>query len=185
MISTNDFSTGLTIELDDDIYQVINFEHSKSGRGGAFVRTKLKSLTDGHVMNKTFRAGEKVKQAHIETKKMQYLYKDGDKHVFMDEGTYEQTFLNEETLGEKLKYLKDNMTIEVSFYEGRPIDINLPTAVELKVTYAPPAVKGDTVSGGTKEVELETGLKLQVPLFIERGTIIKVDTRTGEYLSRA
>jgi len=185
MISTNDFSTGLTIELDDDIYQVINFEHSKSGRGGAFVRTKLKSLTDGHVMNKTFRAGEKVKQAHIETKNMQYLYKDGDKHVFMDVDTYEQTFLNTETLGEKLKYLKDNMTIEVSFYEGRPIDINLPTSVELEVTYAPPAVKGDTVSGGTKEVELETGLKLQVPLFIESGTVIKVDTRTGEYLSRA
>lgn len=185
MISTNDFSTGLTIELDDDIYQVINFEHSKSGRGGAFVRTKLKSLTDGHVMNKTFRAGEKIKQAHIETKSMQYLYKDGDKHIFMDEETYEQTYLNIETLGDKIKYFKENMTIEVSFYEGRPIDINLPTAVELEVTYAPPAVKGDTVSGGTKEVELETGLKLQVPLFIERGTVIKVDTRTGEYLSRA
>lgn len=185
MISTNDFSTGLTIELEDDIYEVIDFQHSKTGRGGAFVRSKLKSLTDGHVINKTFRAGEKIKQAHIETKTMQYLYQEGDNHYFMDINTYEQTYLNTDTLGDKLRYIKENMEIDVSFYEGRPIDISLPTSVELEVVHAPPAVKGDTVSGGTKEVEVETGLKLQVPLFIEKGTVIKVDTRTGEYISRA
>ncbi len=185
MISTNDFSTGLTIELEDDIYTVINFEHSKSGRGGAFVRTKLKSLTDGHVINKTFRADEKIKQAHIEKRPMQYLYQDGDQHVFMDVNTYEQTYLDSEQLGDKLKFIRENMEIELVFYENKPIDINLPTSVELEVVKAPPAVKGDTVSGATKEIEVETGYSLQAPMFIEEGTEIKIDTRTGEYLERA
>ncbi len=185
MISTNDFSTGLTIELEDDIYTVVNFEHSKSGRGGAFVRTKLKSITDGHVVNKTFRAGEKVKQAHIEKRPMQYLYQDGDQHVFMDTNTYEQTYLNQDQLGDRLKFIRENMEVELVFYENKPIDINLPTSVVLEVVKAPPAVKGDTVSGATKEIEVETGYSLQAPMFIEEGTEIKIDTRTGEYLERA
>jgi len=185
MVSTNDFNTGLTIELEDDIYTVENFEHSKSARGSAFVRTKLKSLTDGHVINKTFRAGEDVKKAHIDKRFMKYLYQDEDRHVFMDVDTYEQTHFMTEDIEDKLKFIKENMELEVLFYEDRPVKINLPTTVTLEVVEAPPAVKGDTVSGGTKEVKVETGYKLKVPLFIERGTEIKVDTRTGEYQERA
>ncbi len=185
MISTSDFHTGLTIELEDDIYTIENFEHSKSGRGGAFVRTKLKSLTDGHVINKTFRAGEKVKQAHIDKRIMKYLYKDGDRHIFMDIDTFEQTHFMEEDIEDKLKFIKENMELEVLFHEDRPVKINLPTSVVLEVVKAPPAVKGDTVSGGTKEVQVETGYRLKTPLFIEEGTEIKIDTRTGEYQERA
>ncbi len=184
MISTNDFNTGLTIELEDDIYTVENFEHSKSARGSAFVRTKLKSLTDGHVINKTFRAGEKVKQAHIDKRIMKYLYQDDDRHVFMDIDNYEQTYFMTEDIEDKLKFLKENLEVEVLFHEDKPIKINLPTTVALEVTQAPPAVKGDTVSGGTKEVTVETGYTLKVPLFIEPGTKIKIDTRTGEYQER-
>ena len=185
MISTNDFNTGLTIELDDDIYTVENFEHSKSARGSAFVRTKLKSLTDGHVINKTFRAGEKVKQAHIEKRIMRYLYQDGDRHIFMDIDNYEQTHFMTEDIEDKLKFIKENSEVEVLFHEDKPVKINLPTTVNLEVSQAPPAVKGDTVSGGTKEATVETGYKLKVPLFIEEGTEIKIDTRTGEYQERA
>ncbi|SDL42528.1 elongation factor P [Halarsenatibacter silvermanii] len=185
MISTNDFTTGLTIELEDDIYTVENFEHSKSGRGGAFVRTRLKSLTDGHVINKTFRAGEKVEQARIDKRKMKYLYQDEDRHIFMDIDNYEQTHFMTEDIKDELKFLKENSEVQVLFHEDRPIKINLPTTVALEVVEAPPAVKGDTVSGGTKEVKVETGYKLKVPLFIEKGTEIVIDTRTGEYQERA
>lgn len=184
MISTNDFHTGLTIEVDGEAYSVVDFQHSKSGRGGAFVRTKLRNLKEDYVIEKTFRANEKVARAHIDSRKMQFLYWDGSDYVFMDNETYEQIELSREQLDDKVKYLKENMTLEVSMYDGRPIDINLPTFVELEVTGAPPGVKGDTVSGGSKTATLETGLKVQVPLFVDEGTVIKVDTRTGEYEER-
>lgn len=184
MISTNDFHTGLTIELEGQVYQVDEFQHSKSGRGGAFVRTKLRNLEEGYTINKTFRANEKVERAHLDKRKMKFLYWDGGSYVFMDNQTYEQIELPEEQIEDKQDYLKENMDLEILMYQGRPIEINLPTFVELKVEKAPPGVKGDTVSGGTKTVTLETGREVQVPLFIERGEVIKVDTRNGEYVER-
>ncbi|MCC3143763.1 elongation factor P [Halanaerobium sp. Z-7514] len=184
MISTNDFNTGLTIELDGEVYQVLEFQHSKSGRGSAFVRSKLRNVEEGYVINKTFKAGEKVETAHVDKKKMQFLYWDGSDYIFMDNETYEQFHLSEEQLGDKINYLKENMELEISLYQKRPIDIDLPTFVELEVEQTPPGVKGNTVSGGTKRATLETGLEIQVPLFINEGDIIKIDTRSGDYVER-
>ncbi len=184
MISTNDFNTGLTIELDGEVYQVIDFQHSKSGRGSAFVRTKLRNVEEGYVINKTFKAGEKVETAHVDKKTMQFLYWDGNDYIFMDNDTYEQFHLSEEQLGDKVKYLKENMELEISLYQRRPIDIDLPTFVELEVESTPPGIKGNTVSGGSKPATMETGLVVQVPLFINEGDIIKVDTRSDEYIER-
>jgi elongation factor P len=184
LISTNDFNTGLTIELDGEVYQVIDFQHSKSGRGSAFVRTKLRNIEEGYVINKTFKAGEKVETAHVDKKKMQFLYWDGSDYIFMDNDTYEQFHLDEEQLGDKVKYLKENMELEISLYQKRPIDIDLPTFVELKVESTPPGIKGNTVSGGSKPATMETGLVVQVPLFINEGDIVKVDTRSDEYIER-
>ncbi|AZO95675.1 elongation factor P [Halocella sp. SP3-1] len=184
VISTNDFHNGLTIELDGTVYQVVDFQHSKTGRGGAFVRSKLKNVEDGGVIEKTFRANEKVNRAHVEQREKQYLYRDGDDYIFMDTETYEQIALSQEQLGEKIDYLKENMVLEISVYEGRPIDINLPTFVELAVAKTQPGIKGNTVSGGSKPATLESGAVVQVPLFISEGDIVKVDTRTGEYMER-
>ncbi len=185
MISTNDFHTGLTIELEGQVYEVIDFQHSKTGRGGAFVRTKLKNIEENYVINKTFRANEKVPRAHLDKRKMQFLYWDGNDYVFMDNETYEQISLSKEQLGEKMNYLIENMVLEVAMHEGRPVDIDLPTFVELEVKKTQPGIKGDTVSGGSKPATLETGLVVQVPLFIDEGEKIKVDTRKGEYIERA
>lgn len=185
MISTNDFHKGLTIEVDDTVYVVEDFQHSKSGRGGAFVRTKLRNMEEDYTINKTFRAGEKVPRAHVEQRKMQFLYWDGNGYVFMDNETYEQISLSKEQLGEKVKYLEENMDLEVSMYEGKPLDINLPTFVKLEVKDTQPGIKGDTVSGGTKPATMTTGLTVQVPLFIDEGEVIKIDTRIGEYIERA
>ena len=184
MISTNDFNTGLTIELEGEVYQVIDFQHSKSGRGSAFVRTKLRNVEEGYTINKTFKAGEKVETAHVDKKKMQFLYWDGNDYIFMDNETYEQFHLSEEQLGDKIKYLKENMELDISVYQGRPIDIDLPTFVELEVKQTPPNIRGDTVSGGTKPATTETDLVVQVPLFIEEGDILKIDTRNNEYIER-
>ncbi|MFW6035246.1 MAG: elongation factor P [Halothermotrichaceae bacterium] len=184
MILTNDFHTGLTIELDGTVYQIIDFQHSKTGRGGAFVRTKLKDVENGGVIEKTFRANEKVNRAHVEQRDKQFLYRDKDDYIFMDDETYEQIALSKEQLGDKVDYLKENMTLEVSMYEGRPIDITLPTFVELAVARTQPGIKGNTVSGGTKPATLESGAVVQVPLFIDEGDIVKVDTRSGEYIER-
>lgn len=184
MISTNDFHNGLTIELDGTVYQVIDYQHSKLGRGGALVKTKLRNLKDGGVIEKTFRAGEKVNRAHVEQKEMQFLYQSGEDYVFMDNETYEQITLTKEQLGDKVNFLKENMTLEVAMYEGQPIDITLPTFVELEVVQTQPGIKGNTVSGGSKPATLETGAVVQVPLFISEGDVIKVDTRTGEYIER-
>lgn len=185
MISVNDLRTGLTIEVDGTLYTVVEFMHVKPGKGAAFVRTRLKNVETGAVQERTFRAGERVARAHIETKEMQFLYASGEERVFMDQQTYEQLTLGADVLGDAVYFLKDNMTIHVQFHQGRPIGIDLPTFVELEVVETEPGFKGDTATGGTKPAKVETGLVVQVPLFVEQGDVIRVDTRTKEYLSRA
>ncbi|MFW5998216.1 MAG: elongation factor P [bacterium] len=184
MISTNDFQTGLTIELDGTVYSVEEYEHSKTGRGGAFVRTKLRNIEEGKVIQKTFRAGEKVNRAHVEKREMRFLYWDGNNYIFMDNQSYDQVELSKEQLGNKTDYLKENMNINVLMYKNRPIDIDLPTFIELEVKKTEPGIRGDTVSGGDKPATLETDLVIKVPLFIEEGDMVKVDTRTDEYIER-
>ncbi|UTR09458.1 elongation factor P [Evansella sp. LMS18] len=185
MISVNDLRTGLTIEVDNDIWQVMDFQHVKPGKGAAFVRTKLKSLRGGGIQEKTFRAGEKVGKAHIENSKMQYLYASGDTHTFMDNQSYEQLELPEAQLTEQLKYLKENMEVQILQYQGEILGIDVPNTVELKVTETEPGIKGDTASGGTKAAVLETGLSVQVPFFVNEGDVLIIDTRNGQYVSRA
>jgi elongation factor P len=185
MISTNDFRTGLTIEVDGDIFTVVDFQHVKPGKGSAFVRCKLKNLRTGGVVERTFRAGEKLPRAHLEHREMQYLYRDGDSYALMDNETYEQISLSGEQLGDNVKYLKENMNIYLLTYAGSLIGVELPNTVELQVVATDPGIRGDTATGGTKPATLETGLIIQVPLFIDVGTVIRVDTRTGEYLERA
>ncbi|MDD3819612.1 MAG: elongation factor P [Actinomycetota bacterium] len=183
MISTSDFKNGMTILYEGQLYRILYFQHVKPGKGGAFVRTKLKDLNSGAIIDKTFRAGEKMEQAILETRKMQYLYKDEHYH-FMDIETYEQIHLSEELLEEQKDYLIENMELFVVFYKGKPISIELPITIESKVIETEPGVKGDTVSSSFKPAVIETGAKIMVPLFIDTGDIIKVDTRTGEYITR-
>jgi elongation factor P len=185
VISTNDFRTGLTIELDGEVYAVVDFQHVKPGKGSAFVRSKLRNVKTGFTIERTFRAGEKVPRAHIEYREMQFLYSSGEDNFFMDTSTYEQINLNDEKLGDNKKYLKENMVIGVQVYEGAPIGVELPNSVELAVTDTDPGLRGDTASGGTKPATLETGAVVQVPLFVSIGDVIRVDTRTGQYLERA
>ncbi|MDK2929989.1 MAG: elongation factor [Bacillota bacterium] len=184
MISTNDFHTGLTIELDGEVYTVVDFQHVKPGKGSAFVRSKLKNVKTGYVIEKTFRAGEKLPRAHIDYREMQYLYSSGDENYFMDTSTYEQLVLSNETLADAKKYLKENMVIGVQMYEGSPIGVELPNFVELAVVDTDPGLRGDTATGGSKPATLETGAVVQVPLFVNVGDVIRVDTRTGQYLER-
>lgn len=184
MISVGDLRPGLTVEIDGDIWQVIEFLHVKPGKGAAFVRTKLKNIKTGSVQERNFRAGEKVQRAHIETREMQYLYAAGDEFTFMDTGNYEQLTLSREQLGDAVNYLKDNMNIQVQFYAGKPIGVDLPTFVELEVVETEPGFKGDTATGVTKPAKLSTGLTVQVPLFVDQGDVVRIDTRTGAYLSR-
>ncbi len=185
MISSNDFRTGLTIEIDGDAWMVIEFLHVKPGKGAAFVRTKLKNVRSGAVQERTFRAGEKMPRAHVEYKEVQYLYNNGEDYFFMDTSSYEQFSLNKEQLGDTIYYLKENMLLNVSLYKSEPIGVEPPNSVELEVVETDPGFKGDTATGGSKPAKLETGLVVQVPLFIEIGDILKIDTRTGQYLSRA
>jgi len=185
MISTNDLRTGVTVEIDGDVFMVVDFQHVKPGKGAAFVRTKIKNVKTGQVFERTFRAGEKLNRAVIERKTMQYLYESGDTYYFMDTQTFEQIPLNKDQLGDSIKYLKENMEVLVMFYEGVSIGIELPTFVELEIIETDPGFKGDTATGGSKPATLETGAVVQVPFFINKGDVIRVDTRTGEYLSRA
>lgn len=185
MISTNDFKTGLTIEVDNDIWQVIDFQHVKPGKGAAFVRSKLKNLRNGSVQERTFRAGEKVAKARIENREMQYLYATGNEHTFMDTQNYEQVTLPADKLEWELKFLKENMMVKMMSYEGEVIGVELPNSVELKVTETEPGVKGDTASNVTKRATLETGLTVHVPLFVNEGDLLIIDTREGKYVSRA
>jgi len=184
MISTNDLRPGVTVEIDGEVYVVVDFQHVKPGKGAAFVRTKIKNVKTGQAFERNFRAGEKLNRAVVERKSMQYLYQDGDTYYFMDNKTYEQIPLSKEQLGDAVLYLKENLEVMVMFYEGVPIGVDLPTFVELTVVDTEPGFKGDTATGGSKPATLETGAVIQVPLFIEKGDVVRVDTRTGEYLSR-
>ncbi len=185
LISVNDFKTGLTIEVDNDIWQVLEFQHVKPGKGAAFVRSKLRNLRNGNIQEKTFRGGEKVSKAHIENRKMQYLYASGDSHAFMDTNSYEQIELQSKQIENELKFLKENMEVSVITYEGEILGVDLPNNVELTVTETEPGIKGDTASGGTKPATLETGHIVQVPFFINTGDVLVINTTDGKYVSRA
>ncbi len=185
MISTNDFKTGLTIELDGEVFQVIEFQHVKPGKGAAFVRSKLRNMRTGAVIEKTFSAGEKIPKARIERREVQYLYHDGKDYNFMDLESYDQLAMDAEQLGDAVKYLKDNLNIQILTFQGRSIGVELPNFVELEVTETVPGIKGDTASGGSKPATLETGAVVQVPLFINVGDKLQIDTRTGNYIKRA
>lgn len=185
MISTSDFKTGVTIEIDGDPFQIVDFQHVKPGKGAAFVKTKLRNLRSGSVTEKTFRAGEKLSKAPVERKEMQYLYNDGDSYIFMDNESFDQINVQEEKLAGAQKYLIENMDCTVAFYHGEIIALDVPNAVILEVVETEPGIKGDTATGGTKSAKLETGIIIQVPFFVNQGEKIKVDTRTGHYVERA
>lgn len=186
MISTNQLKNGNHIEVDGTVYKVLESQHVKPGKGGAFVRTKLRRASDGAVIDKTFRAGEKFRAVRTETRKMQFLYSDGNEAHFMDSESYEQLALPEQSLAEPLQWVKPNSEVDLLFIDDSPSDLNLPSAVELEVTETEPGLRGDTASGGgSKPATLETGVKVQVPLFINIGERIRVDTRTGAYVARA
>jgi elongation factor P len=184
MISTSDLKNGLTIKMDGQLFVVIEFQHVKPGKGGAFVKTKLRSLSTGNVLPKTFRSGDKLEDAFIEYKKLQFMYASGDEYHFMEEKTYEQFQLTSEQMGDVPHFLKENMTVNASFYENKLMTIEPPMFVELAVVEADPGLKGDTAKSGTKAVKLETGYTIQVPLFVEAGNVLKIDTRTGAYVER-
>jgi elongation factor P len=186
VISTNQFKNGSHIEIDGTIFKIVEFQHVKPGKGGAFVRTKLRKLADGSVLDKTFRAGEKFRPVRTESRKMQYLYDSGDAAVFMDNNDYEQIEIPVDVVGEAMQWLMPNADADVLFVDERPSDVQLPSAIDMKVTRTEPGVKGDTASGGgSKPATLESGVTVNVPLFIEEGEVIRVDTRSREYVSRA
>lgn len=185
MISVNDFRTGLTVEVDGDIWRVMEFQHVKPGKGAAFVRSKLRNMRTGSIQEKTFRAGERVARAQIENHKMQYLYASGDQHVFMDTNTYEQVELPASTIEYELRFLKENMEVHILMYKGETIGVELPKTVELEVVETEPGIKGDTASGGSKPAKLETGLTVQVPFFVNEGDMLVINTEEGSYISRA
>ena len=185
MISVNDFKTGLTIEVDNSIWRVMDFQHVKPGKGAAFVRSKLRNLRSGAVQEKTFRAGEKVAKAQIDNRRMQYLYASGDQHVFMDNESYEQIELPGESIEYELKFLRENMEVSIMMYGGETLGVEIPNTVELEVTETEPGIKGDTSSGGTKSATLETGLTVQVPFFINQGDRLIINTSESAYVSRA
>ncbi|MBO0449800.1 elongation factor P [Enterococcus sp. MJM12] len=185
MISVNDFKTGLTIEVDGDIWRVVDFQHVKPGKGAAFVRSKLKNLRNGAVQEKTFRAGEKVAKAQIDNRKMQYLYESGDSHVFMDLETYEQIEIPTEQIKDELKYMLENMEITVIMYGSEILGVDLPNTVVLEVAETEPNIKGDTSSGGGKPATMETGVTVNVPFFVNQGDKLIINTTDGSYVSRA
>ncbi|MHB8927191.1 MAG: elongation factor P [Bacillota bacterium] len=185
MVSTNDFKTGLTVEIDGQVWTVVDFQHVKPGKGAAFVRAKLKNLKSGAVVERTFNAGEKLPRAHLERREMQYLYQSDELYTFMDTENYEQLSLSKEQIGDGVKYLKENMLVNILFFQGQTFGVDLPNSVELKVVETEPGVRGDTATAGTKPAKLETGAIVKVPLFINIGDVLKVDTRTGEYIERA
>ncbi|MGI8549462.1 MAG: elongation factor P [Dehalococcoidia bacterium] len=184
MISTSDLRKGITIDLDGTLYNVIDYQHIKMGRGSAQVRLKLRDVRQGHTIDRTFQAGEKFARARLDRHAMQFLYEEGGLYYFMNTDTYDQTPLNQDQVGDALSYLKENATCDLLTYGDEPIGIELPTTVDLKVTSSEPGFKGDTTSGASKPATVETGLKVQVPLFIEEGNVLKIDTRTGQYIER-
>ena len=184
MISAGDFRNGVTIELEGNVYQIIEFQHVKPGKGAAFVRTKLKNIKSGGVVEKTFRPTEKCPQARIDRKDMQYLYADGDLYNFMDNESYEQIALNKDSVGDAMTFVKENEMVKMLSHNGSIFAVEPPLFVELEITETEPGFKGDTATGATKPATVETGATVQVPLFVNQGDVIKIDTRTGEYLSR-
>jgi elongation factor P len=184
-VSTNDLNTGMTLNLPEGLFKVVDFQHVKPGKGGAFVRTKLKNVRNGAVVDRTYRADEKLEQAIIEKREMQFLYRDGDDYVFMDTGTYDQTNLTSAVLGDATGFLKESDNAIIQRYGDEVVGVDLPASVELTVAETEPGVQGDRVSGARKPATLETGHVVQVPLFVNQGDRIKVDTRTGEYITRA
>jgi elongation factor P len=184
MITANDLRPGKAFELDGELFVVTSFQHIKPGKGSPFVRVKMRGIKSNVTTERTFRPDEKLKDAYLEHKKMQYLYKSDKDYIFMDTETFEQNTLNEEEIEEEANYLIENSMVDILFYNNKPIGIDLPTSINLKVVKTEPGVRGDTAQGGSKPATLETGFTVQVPLFIEEGDIIKVDTRTGEYIER-
>ncbi len=183
-VDTSQFRNGLKIELDGEPFVIVYFQHVKPGKGGAFVRTKVKNLKTGRVLDRRFRSGEKVEPADVDDRKMQYLYQDGDQLIFMDGETYDQIPFTSEQVGDARKYLKENLDVDVLFWRGKPINIELPAFIEATITQCEPGVKGDTTSGATKPATIETGAVVQVPLFVNEGEAIRVDTRSGDYVER-
>lgn len=185
MISAGDFRNGVTFEMDNQVYQVVEFQHVKPGKGSAFVRTKYRNVRTGSVVERSFNPNEKFESAQLERADLSYLYTDGDLYYFMDQQTYEQTPFQQSVLGDALRFLKEGMVCKVISYKGQVFSVELPTFVELLITEAEPGVKGDTAQNATKNATLETGAVVRVPLFVNEGEVIRVDTRTGEYLERA
>ncbi len=183
-IDTSNFKNGLKIVLDGDPFVITYFQHVKPGKGGAFVRTKVKNLLNGKIIDKTFRSGEKVDEADVEDRTMQYLYPEGDGLVFMDTQTYDQIPIQRDAIGDAVKWMKENIEVGVLFWRGKPVNVDLPSFIVAEITQCDPGLKGDTASGATKPATLETGAVVQVPLFIKEGETVRVDTRTGEYVER-
>ncbi|HAE62062.1 MAG TPA: elongation factor P [Eubacteriaceae bacterium] len=184
MISAGDFRKGITFEMDNDVFVIIDFQHVKPGKGAAFVRAKIKNVKTGSVVERTFNPSEKFPKAHIETKEMQYLYSDGDLYYFMDQETYEQIPLNYDQVEDALKFLKENMNATIKFIKGQAFSVEAPFFVELEITETDPGFKGDTATGANKPAIVETGAQISVPLFVEIGDVVRIDTRTGEYMER-
>ena len=184
MISTVDFRNGVRLMVEGEPFYIVEFQHVKPGKGGAFVRTKLKSYLSGNVLDRTFRSGERFEEPNLDEREMQFLYASGDSYTFMDTETYEQLTFEKKQLGENADLLKENMIVKMLIYEHRPIAVDLPIFIELKVVDAEPGVRGDTASGGTKPAVVETGATVKVPLYLEVGTVIKIDTRTRSYVER-
>lgn len=185
MISVTDLRNGTKVEMDGGLWECLDYQHLKMGRGGAKVVTKFRNMETGSIIEKTFNASEKLQDIFIEYRTLQYLYNDGQMYTFMDTETYEQPMLSAEVLGEAIEYLKESIEVTVGYYKGRPLSVSLPNIVELTIVETDPGIKGDTVSGGSKPAKLETGATVNVPLFIDQGETVRVDTRTGEYLGRA
>ena len=184
MVSTNDLKKGTVLKIDGELFSVVDFQHVKPGKGGAFVRTRIKNMKKGTTIDRTFRAGEKVEDVRLETRSMQYLYDEGDTLVFMDTESYEQESIPKSAIGDAINFLKEQDIVDIAMYNGEPITIEPPNFVVLKVTYAEPGIKGDTATNVQKPVKLETGAEIKVPLFVNEGDFIKVDTRTGVYVER-
>ena len=182
--TTNDLKNGLVLNLDNQLWQVLEFQHVKPGKGPAFVRTKLKNVISGKIIDKTFNAGTKVETANVDRRDMQYLYHDGTDYVFMDNEDFEQVSISAELVGGAANYMLENQQLQVSFHEGTPLSVDLPPSVELTITHPEPGLQGDRSTGGSKPATLETGYEIQVPLFLEEGVKVKVDTRSGDYLGR-
>ena len=185
MVSTNNLKNGMTVKIDGELWRIDFFQHVKPGKGGAFVRTTLKGVQSGKTVDRTFRAGEELEQAILTKRPLQLLYREGEQFVFMDTTDYEQTYVPASALEDAVKWVKESDVIDLVFHEGQVVDVNLPAAVELEITGTEPGVQGDRVSGATKPAKLETGAQVQVPLFVNVGEKVKVDTRSGEYISRA